>query len=63
MRISHDIARPGSVATGSRSAAYPAFQRFVSEGRRKDDWEWQFELGLDCMLDGIAVRVREAANT
>jgi AcrR family transcriptional regulator len=38
---------------------YPAFQRYISEGRRKDDWEWQFELGLDCMLDGIAARIQE----
>ena len=36
---------------------YPAFQRYIREGRRKDAWEWQFELGLECMLDGIAARV------
>lgn len=41
---------------------YPAFQRYIAEGRRKDDWEWQFELGLDCMLDGIAQRIEQIAG-
>jgi AcrR family transcriptional regulator len=36
---------------------YPAFERYIREGRRKDEWEWQFEIGLDCLLDGIATRL------
>ncbi|MEV7599909.1 TetR/AcrR family transcriptional regulator [Kitasatospora sp. NPDC089797] len=33
---------------------YPAYQRFLHEARRKDDPDWHFETGLDCVLDGIA---------
>ncbi|MDI2129252.1 TetR/AcrR family transcriptional regulator [Yinghuangia seranimata] len=36
---------------------YPAYQRYVSKARRKDDHEWRFEFGLDCVLDGVAARV------
>lgn len=33
---------------------YPTFQRYVHEAARKDDLRWQFETGLDQLLDGIA---------
>jgi AcrR family transcriptional regulator len=36
---------------------YPTFQRYIREGARKDDPQWQFEIGLDCVLDGIAARM------
>lgn len=36
---------------------YPTFQRYIREGARKDDLQWQFEIGLDCVLDGIAARM------
>jgi AcrR family transcriptional regulator len=36
---------------------YPAFERYVREGTRKDDLHWQFETGLECVLDGIAARL------
>ncbi|MEU4227598.1 TetR/AcrR family transcriptional regulator C-terminal domain-containing protein [Nonomuraea sp. NPDC026600] len=36
---------------------YPAFQRYVHEGARKDDLQWQFETGLEHVLDGIAARL------
>ncbi|MBO1417868.1 TetR/AcrR family transcriptional regulator C-terminal domain-containing protein, partial [Streptomyces sp. FH025] len=33
---------------------YPNYQRYLHEATRKDDADWQFETGLDCVLDGIA---------
>ncbi|MEU3569022.1 TetR/AcrR family transcriptional regulator [Kitasatospora sp. NPDC036755] len=33
---------------------YPAYQRYLREATRKDDPDWQFTTGLDCVLDGIA---------
>jgi AcrR family transcriptional regulator len=36
---------------------YPSFERYVREGTRKDDLQWQFETGLDAILDGIATRI------
>lgn len=36
---------------------YPAFERYVRESARKDDLQWQFETGLEHILDGIATRL------
>lgn len=36
---------------------YPAFHRYALDATRKDDPRWQFETGLDCVLDGIAARM------
>ncbi|MBZ4319152.1 TetR/AcrR family transcriptional regulator [Streptomyces huiliensis] len=36
---------------------YPATHQYLTEARRKDDAEWRFELGLDCVLDGVAARL------
>jgi AcrR family transcriptional regulator len=36
---------------------YPAFARYVQEAARKDDLHWQFEAGLEYVLDGIAARL------
>ncbi|MFJ6618589.1 TetR/AcrR family transcriptional regulator [Kitasatospora sp. NPDC091335] len=33
---------------------YPGYQRYLQEATRKDDPDWQFETGLDCVLAGIA---------
>ncbi|MFE4361079.1 TetR/AcrR family transcriptional regulator [Kitasatospora sp. NPDC056800] len=33
---------------------YPNYQRYLHAATRKDDPDWQFETGLDCVLDGIA---------
>ncbi|WP_030057448.1 MULTISPECIES: TetR/AcrR family transcriptional regulator [Streptomyces] len=33
---------------------YPSYQRYLGEATRKDDPDWQFQTGLDCVLDGIA---------
>lgn len=35
---------------------YPAMQAWAQTATRKDDREWQFTTGLECMLDGIAIR-------
>jgi AcrR family transcriptional regulator len=40
-----------------KSGQYPAFQRYIQGGIRKDDADWQFQLGLDFILDGIAARL------
>ncbi len=40
------------------SGRYPAFERYISQGVRKDDDDWQFELGLDSVLDGVAARLK-----
>ncbi|MFI1329564.1 TetR/AcrR family transcriptional regulator [Streptomyces sp. NPDC020845] len=36
---------------------YPTYQRYINEATRKDDVQWQFETGLDAVLDGIAARL------
>jgi AcrR family transcriptional regulator len=36
---------------------YPMLTRYVVEGSNEDDAEWQFEFGLECVLDGIAARL------
>jgi AcrR family transcriptional regulator len=36
---------------------YPMYERYMGEAARKDDPQWQFETGLDCVLDGIAARL------
>ncbi|MFC9326074.1 TetR/AcrR family transcriptional regulator [Kitasatospora sp. NPDC057015] len=36
---------------------YPVFRAYTLEATRKDDPQWQFESGLDCVLDGIAARM------
>ena len=36
---------------------YPAYERYTREGARKDDLQWQFETGLEQILDGIAARL------
>jgi hypothetical protein len=41
---------------------YPTFYRYALEGARHDDQQWQFETGLDCVLDGIATRMGIAAD-
>jgi hypothetical protein len=33
---------------------YPTFQRFIHEAKRKDDFEWRFGFGIDCLIEGIA---------
>ncbi|MDF5754076.1 TetR/AcrR family transcriptional regulator [Spongiactinospora sp. TRM90649] len=38
------------------SGRYPAFARYIRAGTRKDDTDWQFEVGLECLLEGIARR-------
>ncbi|MBC2875015.1 MULTISPECIES: TetR/AcrR family transcriptional regulator [Streptomyces] len=40
-----------------KTGRYPATHRYLAEAQRKDDAEWRFELGLDCVLDGIAARL------
>jgi hypothetical protein len=37
-----------------RTGRYPTFQRYLGAATRKDDARWQFEAGLDHVLDGIA---------
>ncbi|MGA4850873.1 TetR/AcrR family transcriptional regulator [Streptomyces sp. G5(2025)] len=36
---------------------YPTYRRYIHEATRKDDPAWEFETGLDCVLDGIAARL------
>ncbi|HEY9439237.1 MAG TPA: TetR/AcrR family transcriptional regulator [Thermopolyspora sp.] len=36
---------------------YPNYERYIREAALKDDPQWQFETGLDCVLDGIAARL------
>ncbi|MFF1507572.1 TetR/AcrR family transcriptional regulator C-terminal domain-containing protein [Streptomyces sp. NPDC058326] len=33
---------------------YPTYRRYAHGAARKDDAEWQFLTGLDCVLDGVA---------
>jgi AcrR family transcriptional regulator len=39
------------------SGRYPTLTRYIIEGSNKDDAQWQFEFGLECVLDGIAARL------
>ncbi|MGW0200541.1 TetR/AcrR family transcriptional regulator [Nonomuraea sp. NPDC003201] len=36
---------------------YPGFRQYIHEGRHKDRPGWQFETGLEYVLDGIAARL------
>lgn len=36
---------------------YPVFTRWAMTAERKDDADWRFEFGLDCVLDGVAARL------
>lgn len=36
---------------------YPTYGRYVQEAARKDDPQWRFENGLDCVLNGIAAQL------
>ncbi|MFG2222278.1 TetR/AcrR family transcriptional regulator [Streptomyces sp. NPDC048644] len=35
---------------------YPTYRRYGLQATRKDDANWAFETGLDCVLDGLAAR-------
>ncbi|MGX2994992.1 TetR/AcrR family transcriptional regulator [Streptomyces sp. JNUCC 64] len=39
------------------SGRYPTYERALLDARRKDDSAWEFEVGLDCVLDGLAARL------
>lgn len=39
------------------SGRYPTLTRYVIDGSNEDDEHWQFEIGLECVLDGIATRL------
>ncbi|HEY1179121.1 MAG TPA: TetR/AcrR family transcriptional regulator C-terminal domain-containing protein, partial [Phytomonospora sp.] len=36
---------------------YPSFHAWAHQAKRKDDRAWQFELGLESLLDGLAARL------
>ncbi|MCO6003728.1 TetR/AcrR family transcriptional regulator [Actinoallomurus purpureus] len=36
---------------------YPTLTRYIIEGSNEDDAQWQFEFGLECVLDGIGTRL------
>ncbi|GAA2321157.1 TetR/AcrR family transcriptional regulator [Streptomyces kunmingensis] len=36
---------------------YPTYRKYGLSATRKDDPAWEFEFGLDCVLDGIAQRL------
>lgn len=36
---------------------YPTYKKYGLSATRKDDPTWEFEFGLDCVLDGIAHRL------
>ncbi|MFJ9946668.1 TetR/AcrR family transcriptional regulator [Kitasatospora sp. NPDC091207] len=40
-----------------KTGRYPMYTRYLGEATRKGDLQWQFEIGLDCVLDGIACRL------
>ncbi|WP_307804946.1 TetR/AcrR family transcriptional regulator [Streptomyces sp. VRA16 Mangrove soil] len=40
-----------------RSGRYPTYKKYALSATRKDDPAWEFEFGLDCVLDGIARRL------
>jgi AcrR family transcriptional regulator len=39
------------------SGRYPVLSRYIVEGSNEDDADWQFEFGLECVLDGISARL------
>jgi AcrR family transcriptional regulator len=39
------------------SGRYPTYRRYALAASRKDDSTWEFEFGVDCVLDGIAKRL------
>ncbi|MFZ3597136.1 TetR/AcrR family transcriptional regulator [Streptomyces sp. BH104] len=39
------------------SGRYPTYRAYALSATRKDDPAWEFEFGLDCVLDGIARRL------
>ncbi|HMG45406.1 MAG TPA: TetR/AcrR family transcriptional regulator [Acidimicrobiales bacterium] len=36
---------------------YPTYQRSIRAAKRKDDHDWRFEFGLDCVIEGIGKRL------
>ncbi|WP_067562527.1 TetR/AcrR family transcriptional regulator [Nocardia acidivorans] len=40
-----------------KTGRYPMYSRYIHNADRKDDVQWQFEIGLDSVLDGIATRL------
>lgn len=40
-----------------RTGRYPIYEHYLRTATRKDDTRWQFDLGLNCLLDGIAARL------
>ncbi|MGN9789091.1 hypothetical protein ACTMTF_47405 [Nonomuraea sp. ZG12] len=43
-----------------RTGHYPTYQHYLRTATRKDDRQWQFDLGLNCLLDGISARLVRA---
>ncbi|MGW0499652.1 TetR/AcrR family transcriptional regulator [Streptomyces sp. NPDC003007] len=41
-----------------KTGRYPVCERYLGEPACADDAQWQFEVGLDCVLDGIAARLK-----
>ncbi|MBB4983440.1 MULTISPECIES: TetR/AcrR family transcriptional regulator [Streptomyces] len=41
---------------------YPTYLRYVQGAARKDDAGWQFETGLECVLDGVAGLIGRAGE-
>ncbi|HZX36762.1 MAG TPA: hypothetical protein VFF37_00215 [Streptomyces sp.] len=41
-----------------KTGGYPMYERCLGAAARKDDPQWRFEIGLDCVLDGIAARLK-----
>lgn len=39
------------------SGEYPHLADYLVNGTNRDDGEWQFEFGLQCLLDGMAARL------
>lgn len=37
---------------------YPHFSRMLVNATRKDDSDWRFEFGLDCLIEGIGTRLK-----
>ncbi|MCP8708118.1 TetR/AcrR family transcriptional regulator [Streptomyces thermocarboxydus] len=37
---------------------FPMYERYIGEAGRKDDLQWQFETGLECVLDGISEHLK-----
>ncbi|MFB7474172.1 TetR/AcrR family transcriptional regulator [Kitasatospora sp. NPDC056184] len=58
---SYDEARSGlapQMAWLVKTGRYPMYTRYLGEATRKGDLQWQFETGLDCVLDGVAGRLK-----